>query len=400
MAGGLFVLVFRAGPQSRVGDREYIEKIRDQLCDVVAMNVESVENISYQFIANSELNRMLKAYTTSGELYQIAQWNETFSAFLESQGGTNPLIRDAAFFDLAEVKRKPLTMSDNLSSETLRAVRSSRFFERTVSSSGKAEWQGPEVVSHGGKKSLLCGRAIMDRGSNLPLGVLVLFVRSERLAEIVNSELYTDGEPEESSVGNYFNLIVHGSGTILSSPVKSQVGLGADASFGESGVFLRELAAGREKGESRLVWRDTPVLVSFRRIPGTDFYLLETSTRPKGGFTLTTFVILAAILSGAALAFAPLLLAGVNRKKPAADGPGESPDWVESLPPRELEILLLVAEGKSNKEIAFALSLKEQTVKNYVRSLYEKLGIHDRVSASLLVNKAGLGRGFEEKTAR
>ena len=303
--------LYRSDGRGRDGDGDYVEKMREQLCKVVAMNVASVENLSYQFIANAELNRMLKAYAASKELYQISEWNAIFSAFLESQGGANPLLRDAAFFDFAESRKKALTMSDNLSSETLREVRSSAFFRKTLEAAGKAEWQGPEVVFHNGRKSLLCGRAITDLHATTPLGVLVLFVRSERLAEIINSELYVDGEPEEEAVGNYFNVILHKSGTILSSPLRSQTGLDLDEAFKEGAFVHAELAKGREKGESGLRWRGSQVFASFQRITGTDFYLLETSTRHQDSRKLVP-LLLAALLAAAALIVLLPYLRGVR----------------------------------------------------------------------------------------
>jgi DNA-binding NarL/FixJ family response regulator len=48
---------------------------------------------------------------------------------------------------------------------------------------------------------------------------------------------------------------------------------------------------------------------------------------------------------------------------------------------RELQVLELVGEGKSNKEIAAALSISDETVKTHLRHLYEKLGVSDRAQA-------------------
>ncbi|MFI5316982.1 MAG: response regulator [Myxococcota bacterium] len=48
---------------------------------------------------------------------------------------------------------------------------------------------------------------------------------------------------------------------------------------------------------------------------------------------------------------------------------------------RELQVLELVGEGKSNKEIATALAISDETVKTHLRHLYEKLGVSDRAQA-------------------
>jgi DNA-binding NarL/FixJ family response regulator len=54
----------------------------------------------------------------------------------------------------------------------------------------------------------------------------------------------------------------------------------------------------------------------------------------------------------------------------------------DKLSPRELEILLLVARGMSNRQIALALTLAEATVKRHLANLYPKLGVSSRSEAT------------------
>ena len=60
----------------------------------------------------------------------------------------------------------------------------------------------------------------------------------------------------------------------------------------------------------------------------------------------------------------------------------ESPP-VEPLTQRQREVLALIAEGLSNKEIAQRLYLSEGTVKNTVSEIYARLNVRDRVQAVL-----------------
>lgn len=57
---------------------------------------------------------------------------------------------------------------------------------------------------------------------------------------------------------------------------------------------------------------------------------------------------------------------------------------------REIEILVFLAQGKSNKEIASALFLSEDTIKWHMKSLLEKLGTHDRTQAAVVAIQRGL----------
>jgi DNA-binding NarL/FixJ family response regulator len=63
-----------------------------------------------------------------------------------------------------------------------------------------------------------------------------------------------------------------------------------------------------------------------------------------------------------------------------------------NLTEREVEILRLIAEGRSNKEIAAALHLTEGTVKGYVSTIFDKLGVEDRTQAALYAVKNGLAK--------
>ena len=64
-----------------------------------------------------------------------------------------------------------------------------------------------------------------------------------------------------------------------------------------------------------------------------------------------------------------------------------------SLPPltdREVEVLRLVARGQANREIAEALVISENTVKNHVRNILEKLHLHSRVEAAVYAHQQHL----------
>lgn len=57
------------------------------------------------------------------------------------------------------------------------------------------------------------------------------------------------------------------------------------------------------------------------------------------------------------------------------------------LSARELEVLTLIADGLTNRDIAARMSLAEKTVKNYVSSVLTKLGLHSRTQAAILRNE-------------
>jgi DNA-binding NarL/FixJ family response regulator len=68
------------------------------------------------------------------------------------------------------------------------------------------------------------------------------------------------------------------------------------------------------------------------------------------------------------------------------------------LSPKEMAIIACITQGKRNKEIAFQLGTTEQVIKNYLRKIYDKLGVSDRLELALycLHNKIVRGEGEEE----
>jgi two-component system, NarL family, response regulator DevR len=68
---------------------------------------------------------------------------------------------------------------------------------------------------------------------------------------------------------------------------------------------------------------------------------------------------------------------------------GDQPDELAQLTPQERRILALVAEGKTNKEIAAEVYLSDKTVKNYVSSILGKLALERRAQAAAYVAKLG-----------
>ncbi|WP_213805023.1 response regulator transcription factor [Granulicella sp. dw_53] len=55
----------------------------------------------------------------------------------------------------------------------------------------------------------------------------------------------------------------------------------------------------------------------------------------------------------------------------------------DRLTPKEMQIVALIVQGCKNKEIALQLGTKEQVVKNYLRSIYDKSGVSDRLELAL-----------------
>jgi DNA-binding NarL/FixJ family response regulator len=61
------------------------------------------------------------------------------------------------------------------------------------------------------------------------------------------------------------------------------------------------------------------------------------------------------------------------------------------LTDREEELLVLIANGASNQDIARRLVLSDKTVRNHITNIFAKLGVTDRAQAIVRARDAGLG---------
>jgi DNA-binding NarL/FixJ family response regulator len=89
---------------------------------------------------------------------------------------------------------------------------------------------------------------------------------------------------------------------------------------------------------------------------------------------------------GGAFLIAPQVAKTLIRKAFQVQGQRtHEPEWMSQLSRREREILEKVAAGMSNKEIASELHIAEQTVRNHISIIYDKMGVSDRLHAMRMV---------------
>lgn len=77
------------------------------------------------------------------------------------------------------------------------------------------------------------------------------------------------------------------------------------------------------------------------------------------------------------------------KERDTLSGVPSSPATGGNLTPRELEVLRMIAQGASNREIARTLYISEKTCKNHISSIFAKLGVTDRTRAALYAIRQG-----------
>ncbi|MER5625675.1 response regulator transcription factor [Streptosporangium sp. NPDC002544] len=95
------------------------------------------------------------------------------------------------------------------------------------------------------------------------------------------------------------------------------------------------------------------------------------------------------IAAGAAL-LAPEVTRQLVGRYAARIRPAQATPDKTTLTPRELEVLRLIADGRSNSEIAATLVISQETVKTYVSRILTKLDLRDRVQAVVYAYRRGL----------
>lgn len=91
-------------------------------------------------------------------------------------------------------------------------------------------------------------------------------------------------------------------------------------------------------------------------------------------------------------------MAGIALMEMARGTPKEKRGAVDpGLTDREVEVLKLVGQGASNREIAASLFISEKTTKNHMTHIFEKIGVSDRTQAALYAIRQGLVRIDRER---
>jgi DNA-binding NarL/FixJ family response regulator len=142
---------------------------------------------------------------------------------------------------------------------------------------------------------------------------------------------------------------------------------------------------------------EPPVAVVMVTLYDDPRYVLEAVSRGAAGYLLkdaTTAAVITTLASVAdgQLAIEPALLrealATAQEPRPAPTPAQKAEAW--SLTPREFEVLRLVADGMTNKEIGARLSITEDTVKKHVQNLIWKLHAADRTQAAIIAYRRGM----------
>jgi len=165
------------------------------------------------------------------------------------------------------------------------------------------------------------------------------------------------------------------------------------AGSGEFDLVLLDVRLGEKDGiwaltEIRASHPDLPVLmISTYADPnavqsaldlGANGFILKEATKAQ----LTEAVEIAR--SGRGLYLHPAAAEALRHRRPSSAGP------FESLSDREVEVLKLVAAGRTNSEIGAELYLSEKTVKARLTSVLRKLGVTNRTQAAAMAMREGL----------
>jgi DNA-binding NarL/FixJ family response regulator len=143
------------------------------------------------------------------------------------------------------------------------------------------------------------------------------------------------------------------------------------------------------KGE----WPDVPVIMlsTYENAPyvkraladGASGYLLKDATPEDLAQAINV------AMSGSGNVLSPRVIQNLFDDQESSNANGRRSEY--SLTQRENDILALLSEGRSNREIAGALYLSEKTVKAHLAAIFRKLGVTNRTQAAMMAVQMGVG---------
>jgi DNA-binding CsgD family transcriptional regulator len=131
------------------------------------------------------------------------------------------------------------------------------------------------------------------------------------------------------------------------------------------------------------------ILITLLKWTEYRFLVIEHSLEIYGGLTAVTFAVLG-IWLGLKLTKQRIVVKEVPVPAGAPFVPNERKQEDLGITPRELEVLELIAQGMSNREIAGKLYVSENTVKTHSSRVFDKLGARRRTQAVQLGKEFGL----------
>jgi DNA-binding NarL/FixJ family response regulator len=151
------------------------------------------------------------------------------------------------------------------------------------------------------------------------------------------------------------------------------------------------LEATRRIAQNRAIHARVLILTTFER----DDYVFEALRAGASGFMLKNatpeeLVRAVRIVAAGEALLAPSITRRVIEDYARHSAPTRRDDRLDHLTERELEVLRLLATGKSNSELAAHLYLGEGTIKTHVSHVLGKLGLRDRVQAVVFAYESGL----------
>jgi DNA-binding NarL/FixJ family response regulator len=145
----------------------------------------------------------------------------------------------------------------------------------------------------------------------------------------------------------------------------------------------------------KLEWPDVPVIMlsTYENAPyvkraladGAAGYLLKDATPEDLSQAINV------AMSGSGNVLSPRVIQNLfeDQESSSASSNGRRSEY--SLTQREHDILALLAEGRSNREIAGRLYLSEKTVKAHLAAIFRKLGVTNRTQAAMMAVQMGVG---------
>lgn len=283
-----FFLLLSLGPIAIIGSVSFFssraaitEKISkyslealNQMTINLGIQMKYFEDISMQLIANNKFNEQLYKFVMTESAFDRVMADREITDFLLGMTLNVPAVSCALFIDEGDSNFHIKVGELVTFNQFIESFKKSQAYRNIIKANGGLVWAPPTYLAESGICAIL-GRRIKFTHTGKNLGVFVLLVKEKELDKIINSSLYKNNNTSNGKIKGNYSMIINNQGTIISTPVKDDIGRPLSKIFNNHRALDYILKDDVSEGSFSAKIQSKQVLVTYQAVGKSGWYLLN-----------------------------------------------------------------------------------------------------------------------------